>query len=107
MQKAKNVTIIVLIFLILYFLFSQFYLKTFGNIYTYIINPIFFILFATIMKLTMESVYKTTAHKKNVTFYVFITAGAYGIILLVSGLFLSFGHNPYSNTVNSSIIPFT
>ena len=104
MQKARNTTIIILIFIVSYFLFSQFYLKSFGNAYTYVINPIFFVLMAIVMKFFINSLYKTTVYQKDIIFYVLITACAYGIIELVSGLFLTYGNNPYANTFKGVLL---
>ena len=104
MQKARNITIIILILIIIYFLFSQFNLQSLGNFYVYIINPCFFIIMALIIKFTILSTYKTKEFKKNILFYVIVTAIAYGVVLLASGLFLTFGHNPYSNTFTGILL---
>ena len=98
MQKSKSVTIFVLIFILVYFLFSQFYLRTLGNLYTYIINPLFFVVMALILLFTIKSPYKTDKYKKSITFYVIVTIISYAIIFLLSGLFLTYGKNPYANT---------
>ena len=98
MQKNRITTIFILIVLCIYFLFSQFYLKTFGNAYTYIINPLFFIITALVLKFTITSPYKTNKYKKTTIQYVIVTALTYSILLLISGLFLTYGKNPYSTT---------
>ena len=98
MQKSKSVTIFIIIFIFVYFLFSQFYLRTFGNIYIYIINPLFFVAMALILKFTIKSPYKTDKYNKSITFYVIVTIIAYSIVYLLSGIFLTYGSNPYSNT---------
>ena len=98
MQKSKNTTIFILIVIFIYFLFSQFYLKDLGNIYTYVINPLFFLAMALILKYTIKSPYKTDKYKKTITFYVIVTVITYGIVFLLSGIFLTYGNNPYSNT---------
>ena len=98
MQKTKNTTIFILIVLFLYFLFSQFYLKTLGNYYTYIINPLFFVIMSLILKFTIISPYKNKKYKKTTIQYVIITVLTYVILFLISGLFLTYGKNPYSTT---------
>lgn len=104
MQKNRNTTIFILIFLFVYFLFSQFYLKTLGNLYTYIINPLFFITIAIILKFTITSPYRNNKYKKTTIQYVLITVLTYVILLLISGLFLTYGKNPYSATFEGVLL---
>lgn len=104
MQKFKNTTIIILIIMFVYFLFSQFYLKNMGNIFTYIINPLFFISVAILLKYTANQPYKINKYRKTFTQYVLITTLAYGILYLVSGIFLTYGRNPYSTTTKGLIL---
>ena len=98
MNKSKNTTILILIVLCAYFLFSQFYLKTLGNQFTYIINPLFFLALALVLMFTITTEIKTKKHKKPIIQYVIVAALSYSILLLVSGLFLTYGNNPYSTT---------
>ena len=98
MQKNRNTTIFILVILCIYFLFSQFYLKTLGNLYTYIINPLFLVGLALILKFIIVSPYKTNKYKKTTIQYVVVTALTYSLLLLISGLFLTYGKNPYSTT---------
>ena len=104
MQKNRNTTIFILIFLFVYFLFSQFYLKTLGNFYTYIINPLFFVVVALILKFTITSPYRNNKYKKTTIQYVLITVLTYVILLLISGLFLTYGKNPYSATFEGVLL---
>ncbi len=98
MQKSKGITIFILIIIFIFFLFSQSYLRTFGIVNTYVINPVFFLVIALILKFTVDSPYKTDKHYKTIIFYVITTILAYGIVYLVSGTFLTYGNNPYANT---------
>lgn len=104
MQKYKNITTLILFVLCIYFLFSQFYLLRYGNIYTYIINPIFFIVLALVLKYTIASPYKTDKYKKTIIQYTLITMLSYAFLLLISGLFLTYGNNPYSNTLKGILL---
>lgn len=104
MQKSKNITIIILIIMLAYFLFSQFYLKNMGNLYTYVINPLFFILIAILLKCTTSPLFKMNKYKKTFIQYVLITTLAYGILYLISGIFLTYGKNPYSTTIKGLIL---
>lgn len=98
MQRYRNTTFFVLIVLCVYFLFSQFYLKTLGNTYTYIINPLFYTLLALVLKFIITSPYKNDKYKRNMIQYVAITVLSYTILYLLSGLFLTYGKNPYART---------
>ena len=104
MQKNKTTTILILIILCSYFLFSQFYLKTLGNGYTYIINPLFFVIMALVLKFIITSPYKTNKYKKSIIQYVIVTTLTYSILLLISGLFLTYGKNPYSTTFKGILL---
>ena len=65
MQNNKTTVILILIILCVYFLFSQFYLKTLGSTYTYIVNPAFFVILAIILKITIQSPYQNKKNKKK------------------------------------------
>ena len=99
MQKYKNITIVVLVVLCIYFLFSQLYLKQLGSIFTYIINPAFFIIIAVFTKIVITSPYANNKFKKNIIQYVCITILMYAVLYLLSGIFLTYGKNPYSSTI--------
>ena len=95
MQRSRFVTLMFLSVIFLYLLFSQFYLKALGNAYVYVINPIFAIAIAIAAKFMIMSPYKTTKHKKQILFYIGITLIIYIVVYLLSGLFLTYGKNPY------------
>ena len=96
MQNSKIVSIFILVIMFVYFLFSQLYLTNLGNLNIYIINPLFFVIVALILKFTVLSPYRTKKHQKPILQYVVITTLAYVILFLLSGLFLTYGRNPYS-----------
>ena len=100
MQKSKSVTLFIIIIIFLYFLFSQFYLRTLGNINTYIINPLFFVVLVLILKFTIQPTYKTDKYKKSIVSYVLVTITLYAVVFFASGIFLTYGNNPYANTIN-------
>lgn len=104
MQKSKAPTIIFIILLAIYVYINQVYLSKFGNIYTFIINPLSFILIAVLLKFFMLSPYNTNRFKKEIIQYVLITMLIYCIVYLVSGVFVGFGQNPYSTTIRGIII---
>ena len=104
MQKNKGVTIFILVLIFIYFLFSQFYLKTLGSINTYIINPIFFIIVAIFVKFIITSPYKNNKFKKTFIKYVIIIFLAYAIVYIISGLLLTYGKNPYSTSIKGILL---
>lgn len=104
MQKSKITTILIILIILLYILFSQFYLSSLGNIYTFIINPLFFIILAILLKIFMAPPYSTNKLKKDIIQYVLITILLYSLVYLLSGLLVDFGKNPYSATIKGLVI---
>ena len=104
MQRTKGIVIFVLILICIYSLFSQFYLQKFGNYYTYIINPIFFIILALILKMILAKLYINNSIKKKVMIYAGITAFIYVLFYLLSGLFVTFGKNPYNTSIQGLLL---
>ena len=98
MTKEKNITIFYLLIFFGYFLLSQFCLKQLGSTYTYIINPLFFLIMAVILKSTILSPYKTEKFSKAIRQLIIITVLSYSVVFLFSGVFLTYGNNPYSTT---------
>ena len=103
MQKSKSVTIWMSIVIGLYFLFSQFYLNKLGSVYTYFINPLFFIGMAFFLKFAIEPAYKTGKFKKNLIQYVLIAMLFYAFLYLISGMLTGFGKNPYHSSIRGVI----
>ena len=100
MQKNKKATIIIIIFILIYGLLSEFLLRPKINmVYTYLINPIIWIGIAVILKLTLGKSYEIKKLKKDIISYSLIAVLAYIITYLISGLFITFGKNPYSRTL--------
>ena len=99
MQKSKNINIIILAIICIYSLFSQFYLLKLGNYYTYVINPLFFAVLAFVTNLLIGSSYKSGEFKKTINIYVGIAAVIYIFFYLLSGVFVTYGNNPYNITI--------
>ena len=100
MQKNKKATIIIIIFILIYGLLSEFLLRPKINmVYTYLINPIIWIGIAIILKLTLGKSYEVKKLKKDIISYSLIAVLSYIITYLISGLFITFGKNPYSRTI--------
>lgn len=100
MQKNKKATIIMIAIILAYGLLSQFVLSTkINTIYTYIINPVIWIAIAIFLRYVLGKQYETKKLKKEIITYSFIAVLAYIITYLISGLFITFGKNPYSRTL--------
>lgn len=104
MQKSKFITISFILLIFVYIIFSQSYLMSLGNIYTFIINPLFFVGISIILKIFIIPPYSTNKYKKDIIQYVLIAILAYSLIYLLSGLLVSFGKSPYSTSVRGIII---
>ena len=100
MQKNKKATIIVILLILVYGLLAEIKLiPNINNIYLYIINPIIWIGIAIFLKTMLGKSYEVKKLKKDIISYSFIAVLAYIIIYLISGLFITFGKNPYSRTL--------
>ena len=65
MQKSKFTTILIISIIFTYVIISKLYLITLGSIYTFIINPIFFISIALFLKFSIVPPYSTNKFKKD------------------------------------------
>lgn len=104
MQNSKFISIAILVIMLLYFLFSQIYLTSLGSIFVYIINPLFFIIMAIIIKFRILSPYKTQKYKKPILHYIIRAVAIYSAIYILSGLFLTYGNNPYSTGLKGTLL---
>ncbi len=97
MQKSKVATIGIIIIIGIYVILSSIVLIYQHNFsYLYIINPVFYILIAISLKVTIGKTLEKTKIKKEVLNCVLVAVISYIIIYLISGLFVTFGKNPYS-----------
>ncbi|MDR0979417.1 MAG: signal peptidase I [Lachnospiraceae bacterium] len=100
MKKSKFATALLTLIILLYGLFSKMLLTTYANIYTYFINPLFWIGLAIFLRVTLNiETYKNQKLKVQIINYVLIGSLVYIITYLLSGLFVTFGTNPYSTTL--------
>ena len=104
MQKSKYISISILIIILIYSLLSQFCLKSLGNTYTYIINVIFFVAMVLVVKFTITPPYKSSKHKKKILTYVIIAVLIYSLTYLLSGIFVTYGKNPYSQSMKGILL---
>lgn len=100
MQKNKKATIIVILLILVYGLLAEFKLiPNINKIYLYIINPIIWIALVVFLKKLLGKSYEVKKLKDDIILYSFIAVLAYIITYLISGLFITFGKNPYSRNL--------
>lgn len=98
MQKS-NKNIYYLIIILIYVILSQIIFSGYGQKFTNIINPIFWIVSAIIMYTTTTPQIINKRNEKKVFQYAIVAALIYVIVYFISGLFVTFGRSPYSNTI--------
>ena len=105
MQKSKLGTIFIILIILIYGLFGSIKLASeINNIYLYIINPIFWILLSALLFFTLGKNFDNKKLKKNIIQYTTVAVLVYIIVYMLSGLFVTFGLNPYSTTLKGLIM---
>lgn len=105
MQKSKNITIAIIILMLIYGLLANLKLVfNINDIYLYIINPLFWITLAVFLKIAIGKSYQKSRIKKEVIQYILIAVIIYILTYMISGLFITFGNNPYFTTVKGFLI---
>ena len=104
MQKSKIVTILIILLIFIYTLLGQTQFYKLGNTYTYIINPLFWIVLCLAIKVIWLPTYNVKKLKKEIIEYVLITVLVYVILYLLSGLFVDYGKNPYKTTFKGLLL---
>ena len=99
MQKSRNATIIIIIIILLFGLLGSLKLVRSINIaYLYIINPIFWIGLSFFLHFTLGKSIENRKLKKPIMEYTIIATLVFIIVYMLSGLFVTFGKNPYNTT---------
>ena len=107
MQKNKKATIIVILIILIYGLIAEFkLLTTIYKVYLYLLNPVIWIGIALFLKYSIGKTFEIKKFKKDIISYSFIAVLTYIIVYLISGLFITFGKNPYSRTIIGIITNF-
>ena len=105
MQKSKLVTTIFIIIILIYGLLSNFRFRLgLNGLYLYIVNPILWIIFCIVLFFTLGTLYTNTKLRKKIIQYTTVATLTYLIVYMLSGLFVTFGENPYSTTLKGLII---
>ena len=100
MQKSKNFTFVIIFLILIYGIIASLVLTTKLNfIYLYIINPLFYIAIAILLRILLGKQINSSKITKKSKEYAAIGALAYIIISLLLGLIVTFGKNPYSKTL--------
>lgn len=107
MQKSKLVTAILILIILIYGVLSNFrFVFGLNGLYLYIINPLFWIIFCVVLYITLGKNYTNTKLRKKMIQYTIVASLTYLIVYLLSGLFVTFGKNPYSTTFEGLLINF-
>ena len=107
MQKSKLVTSIIVVIILIYGILAN--TNIVFNIYglfLYIINPIFWIILSGVLYFSIAKKYTNTKLRKKIIQYTTVAVLTYLVIYLLSGLFVTFGNNPYNTTLKGLIINF-
>lgn len=105
MQKSKIATISIITGILIYGLIStNKLLYDINVIYLYILNPLVWITISVALGLTIKKTYDNKKLKRNVINYTTVAVLAYIIIYMLSGLFVTFGKNPYNTSFKGLII---
>ena len=100
MKKSKNATIVILIAIFTYGLLGSIKLvKDINTIYLYIINPIFWIGLSIILFNMLGKSIEKRKIKKDITEYTLIATIVFIVTYMLSGLFVTFGNNPYNTSI--------
>lgn len=100
MQKSKLGTALIILGILIYGLISNIVLIYKINIvYLYIINPLFWILLSGFLFLSLGKNYDNKKLRNSIIQYTTVAVLSYIIIYLLSGLFVTFGKNPYNTTL--------
>ena len=99
MQKSKIATICFAILIATYSALSVIILEKTGKIFTNVINPLFWIILAFSIRSLFGKNYENKKFRAQIIEYTLIACLIYVITYLISGLFVTFGKNPYSRTL--------
>ena len=107
MQKSRLATILIIAIILIYGLLSNIkFVYEINTIYWFIINPLFWLTLSAILFFTMGKSFDNKRLKRNIIQYTIVAVLVYIITYMLSGLFVTFGKNPY-NTSFSGLIKNT
>ena len=105
MQKSKISTILIIVLILIFGVISNIKLVyTINTIYLYIINPIFWLLLCGILFFAFGKNFNNRKLRNNIIFYTIVAVLVYIIVYMLSGLFVTFGNNPYNTSFKGLLI---
>ena len=105
MQKSKKATIVIIILILIYIIYTNFNLVlNYNTLYYYGINPLFWILLCIFLRFTFGKSAKTYKLKRKISQYTITAVLIYIITYSLSGLFLTYGKNPYSRSFTGVLL---
>ena len=105
MQKSKNATIAIIFLILGYGLFATFKLIVKYNIaYLYIINPIVWSTLVIVLRVLLGKNTENKRLRKPIIQYTITASLVYIITYMISGLFITFGKNPFATNLKGFII---
>lgn len=96
MQKSKLATIFLVIIILIYGFLSK--IHDINGLYLYVINPLFWGALSIILAISMRKSFENKKLKRNILQYTTVAVLVYIIVYMVSGLFVTFGRNPYNTS---------
>ncbi len=100
MQKSRNATIAIMIAILLYGILGSIKLvREINIVYLYIINPLFWIILSIALYFLLGKNVENKKSKKPIIEYTIIATLVFIIVYMLSGLFVTFGKNPYNTTI--------
>lgn len=107
MQKSRNATIFLIVGILCFGLLGSIYLvKSYNITYTYIINPLVWILFAVFLHFILGKNMENKKLRKQIIQYSLVAAITFILTYMISGLVVTFGKNPYDTTLKGFIYNF-
>ena len=99
MQKSKLATIFLILTILIYGLLSKIkFIYDFNGLNLYVINPLFWLILSIILTVFIKNNYENKKLKRNILQYTTVAVLVYIIVYMVSGLFVTFGKNPYNTS---------
>ena len=107
MQKSKLVTAIIVVIILIYGILANTNIVfSIYGLFLYIINPIFWVVLCGVLYFSITKIYTNTKLRKKIIQYTTVAVLTYLVVYLLSGLFVTFGKNPYNTTLKGLIINF-
>lgn len=107
MQKSRNATIAIIVGILFYGLLGALKLEIeIHTWYQYIINPLFWIILAIVLRFLFGKTFENKKLKRPIIQYTIIAVLVWIIIYMLSGLVVTFGKNPYSTTTKGLLYNF-